>query len=140
MSRCAVCQDAAKYKCPRCAVEYCSLACFKKHGETCVNRFHEENLRQVMRGEVVSSDVREQTQQILQREMESAQEEALDMQEESDLLAVLNALEDPETFNMDTIPVYLREQFEAEMRAGLLEDDEEKLMQNNTKPHFQFKN
>ncbi len=82
----------------------------------CVARFHEENLKHVMRGEVVSSDVREQTEQILQRELEMAREEALDLQEEADLLQVLKALENPATFDLDSIPLYLREQFEQEVK------------------------
>jgi zinc finger HIT domain-containing protein 3 len=33
---CKVCQErVAKYKCPRCIIEYCGIDCFKEHKETC---------------------------------------------------------------------------------------------------------
>jgi hypothetical protein len=34
---CLVCnQNKSKYKCPKCAIQYCSLDCFKVHKNTCI--------------------------------------------------------------------------------------------------------
>ena len=72
-----------------------------------------------MRGEVVSVEVREETEQILQRELEAARQEAEEQQEENDLLQILEALEDPESFSLEAVPLYLREQFEEETKNAL---------------------
>ena len=41
---CGVCtRQYAKYKCPRCALQYCSLACYKRHGADCTEGFYADN-------------------------------------------------------------------------------------------------
>jgi diphthamide synthase (EF-2-diphthine--ammonia ligase) len=123
MTTCGVCNSgAAKYSCPRCVMQYCSVACFKGHSVSCVARFHEENLVQLMRGEVVSSEVREAMNGALQREMEEAREEQEEEQEEQDLLRVLEAVEQSD-FDLKSFPLYLREQFEREMAETLNENE-----------------
>lgn len=48
------CDKEARYECPRCAVRYCSVACYGLHSERCVREFSEdadEHLRGVKIGE-----------------------------------------------------------------------------------------
>lgn len=33
------CERAARYECPRCALDYCSLECYRAHSEVCVEAF-----------------------------------------------------------------------------------------------------
>lgn len=46
---CRICvQNAARYTCPRCNAPYCSVACYKTHGESCTEQFYEEHVRDAM--------------------------------------------------------------------------------------------
>uniref|UniRef100_A0A7S1GBQ7 HIT-type domain-containing protein n=1 Tax=Bicosoecida sp. CB-2014 TaxID=1486930 RepID=A0A7S1GBQ7_9STRA len=43
---CGVCREArSKYRCPRCLVAYCSVACYTRHGEACTEAFFREAVR-----------------------------------------------------------------------------------------------
>jgi hypothetical protein len=42
---CKICiKDYSKYTCPKCDIPYCSLVCYKKHGENCIDTFYHENI------------------------------------------------------------------------------------------------
>lgn len=42
---CLVCRCAeGRYRCPKCKVTYCSIACYKKHSENCVEDFYKRNV------------------------------------------------------------------------------------------------
>ena len=42
-----VCTTAlAKYKCPKCRIPYCSLACYTKHGTTCTEAFYKDQVEE----------------------------------------------------------------------------------------------
>ncbi|KAL0030868.1 hypothetical protein WJX77_010687 [Trebouxia sp. C0004] len=44
-SICKVCQQQwSKYTCPRCNLQYCSLECYKKHGQQCTETFYRDNV------------------------------------------------------------------------------------------------
>jgi HIT zinc finger len=46
---CLVCQkNNAHYKCPKCALSYCSVACYKDHNETCSEAFYRERVNSVL--------------------------------------------------------------------------------------------
>jgi len=44
--KCFVCHQTPRYQCPRCAIHYCSLACYrdKKH-QDCSEAFYKEQVR-----------------------------------------------------------------------------------------------
>lgn len=37
-------KEYGKYTCPKCDIPYCSLSCYKKHGENCLETFYHENI------------------------------------------------------------------------------------------------
>ena len=46
---CGICTTAqAAYTCPRCFIVYCSLACYKGHGEGCTEEFSRDKIRSVL--------------------------------------------------------------------------------------------
>ena len=48
---CGVCaQQYSKYKCPRCALQYCCLACYRTHGEACTEGFYADRAREELKG------------------------------------------------------------------------------------------
>ncbi|KAG1665787.1 hypothetical protein FOA52_002882 [Chlamydomonas sp. UWO 241] len=48
---CKVClKQFSRYTCPRCNVAYCSLPCFKQHGESCTESFYRDQVDGEMRG------------------------------------------------------------------------------------------
>ncbi|KAF1334068.1 putative zn-finger protein, partial [Globisporangium splendens] len=43
---CRICtQHTARYTCPRCNAPYCSVSCYKRHGEACTEQFYEAHVR-----------------------------------------------------------------------------------------------
>ena len=54
---CGVCTtDFSRYKCPRCAAAYCSLACYKRHSETCTESFYAEQAKMALQTDVASPE------------------------------------------------------------------------------------
>ena len=48
LGACEVCgSDAGKYRCPRCGVVYCSVACFKGHSAVCCDKFGKDFVKHV---------------------------------------------------------------------------------------------
>ena len=42
---CQVCQrEESKYACPKCSTPYCSLACYKNHGDLCTEGFYQSQV------------------------------------------------------------------------------------------------
>jgi hypothetical protein len=51
-SVCGVClKEYSKYKCPRCAMHYCSLGCYRSHSESCTEGFFQEQTQASMRAD-----------------------------------------------------------------------------------------
>ncbi|GLE04421.1 hypothetical protein PINS_up013363 [Pythium insidiosum] len=43
---CRVCvRNESRYACPRCSIAYCSVACFRAHGESCTEQFYQEHVK-----------------------------------------------------------------------------------------------
>ncbi|KAJ0403778.1 hypothetical protein P43SY_006321 [Pythium insidiosum] len=43
---CRVCvRNEARYACPRCSIAYCSVECFRAHGESCTEQFYQEHVK-----------------------------------------------------------------------------------------------
>lgn len=75
---CAVCtQQYSKYKCPRCAIQYCSLACYRNHGEACTETFYEESAHAALKANVTRPKQQIDMLRMLQR-LEAAGEEGCD--------------------------------------------------------------
>ena len=56
-SRCVVCaENMGRYTCPRCLAQYCTAACYQKHGERCTESFYQEHVVDELRARPVSSD------------------------------------------------------------------------------------
>lgn len=60
------CNKNAIYKCPRCELFYCSVACYRCHSKTCVKEFSQQATRQ-LRGQRVSEDERKRFNMLLHR-------------------------------------------------------------------------
>lgn len=49
---CRVCQkNDTRYNCPKCAIAYCSVICYKDHSETCSEAFYRDRVEAVVRRE-----------------------------------------------------------------------------------------
>lgn len=108
MSLCLVCRSddpnapakTAQYRCPKCECPYCSLACYKAHGEMCTRKFEGDNIEAQMRSLSVDDDQKNSMQLILQRDAEEMAEEREQMIEDKSverlegLLDVLNKAEE----------------------------------------------
>lgn len=54
---CSVCtREFAKYTCPRCAVQYCGVACYKAHDAGCTEQFHREQVETALRASRAAPD------------------------------------------------------------------------------------
>eukprot|EP00899_Mesostigma_viride_P007982 jgi/Mesvir1/17185/Mv07606-RA.1 len=67
-SICKICvRQFAKYACPRCNVQYCSLACYKNHSAACTEAFSRRQLAEEMRGTTAEPETRRRMMAVLQR-------------------------------------------------------------------------
>eukprot|EP00727_Mastigamoeba_balamuthi_P012085 m51a1_g75 hypothetical protein (270) ;mRNA; f:239512-240548 len=74
MVLCKVCsQGTAQYQCPRCSAPYCSVACYRAHGDTCTESFYRECVEQELRSQSPSDAAA--MRQILMRDARAAQQE-----------------------------------------------------------------
>ena len=48
---CFQCQKESRYSCPRCAVPYCSLACYRAHDASCTESFYRSKVLDAQRAE-----------------------------------------------------------------------------------------
>ena len=56
---CAVCtREYSRYKCPRCAIAYCGLDCYRAHGERCTEGFYKEQAERELRATRASESER----------------------------------------------------------------------------------
>uniref|UniRef100_A0A6B2L7Y5 HIT-type domain-containing protein n=1 Tax=Arcella intermedia TaxID=1963864 RepID=A0A6B2L7Y5_9EUKA len=78
-----------KYQCPRCNLPYCSLACYKVHGEHCVEAFYQENVLETLKATKATSQDKAKITQILKRVKEADQTTT----EQFNLIQKLNSLD-----------------------------------------------
>ena len=58
---CGVCaKQFAQYKCPACAVQYCSVACYRGHSERCTEQFYATQVNDELRQTHATDDQRRQ--------------------------------------------------------------------------------
>lgn len=136
---CRVCtQNASRYTCPRCNAPYCSVACYKRHGESCTERFYEDHVRDIVQLDSKSSSERDAQRKmndmlarVKQFQDESADrmtttDDDADSEEDQELqmemleaLARL-ALADGESISLDDLTPAQRKQFLTEVADGRL--------------------
>ncbi|KAL3931670.1 MAG: hypothetical protein SGPRY_001027 [Prymnesium sp.] len=127
---CAVCTTRfSQYKCPRCAAAYCSLGCYRAHGEHCTEAFYAEQAKTELRATSVSKQQANQMMHTLREfeqhslsswgqegEDDSASEEGEDSNAEfdackdEDVKQLLWMLQQAE-ISEDQLPAALRTQF-----------------------------
>ncbi|KAK9808293.1 hypothetical protein WJX73_008777 [Symbiochloris irregularis] len=65
---CKVCtHNSARYSCPQCNTPYCSLQCYKQHGERCTEAFYRTQAVDELKGTTATPDDRARMLQVLQR-------------------------------------------------------------------------
>jgi len=64
----------SKYTCPRCCTPYCSLGCYKNHGERCTEGFARDNLTSALKNKRASKEDRKKMVEILKRVNENDDE------------------------------------------------------------------
>jgi len=55
----------ARYKCPRCALQYCSLGCYKRHGEKCTEGFYADQAERELRSTRTSDEQQREMRRML---------------------------------------------------------------------------
>ncbi|DBA03334.1 TPA: hypothetical protein N0F65_004611 [Lagenidium giganteum] len=119
---CRVCTEKeARYTCPRCNAPYCSVACFKTHGQQCTEEFYRGHVQSEMQLQNAAKDDKQ-----AQREMTQLLERVKQFQDESaddvllaDRLQQL-ALMDPDDLSLDCLTETERAQFLAAASDGRL--------------------
>ncbi|GIL79543.1 hypothetical protein Vretimale_12226 [Volvox reticuliferus] len=80
---CKVClRQYARYTCPRCNTGYCSLPCYKQHGERCTESFYKEQAEGELRSVRAGDEQRRVMMDILKR----FQQQQLEAEEQQQLL------------------------------------------------------
>ena len=119
--------------CPKCQVPYCSLLCYKNHGESCTEAFYQKKVNQVLALE--SKDRKDQTMSMLNRfhkksennNMEDDDEAVTEATQQEELWRLLEALEntneDEEEANLEALlSPSMRERFRRTVESGELAD------------------
>eukprot|EP00743_Colponemidia_sp_Colp-15_P005461 GILK01005871.1.p1 GENE.GILK01005871.1~~GILK01005871.1.p1 ORF type:complete len:377 (-),score=46.30 GILK01005871.1:295-1425(-) len=92
---CRVCQQQpGKYTCPRCNAFYCSVSCYKRHGEQCTESFYKDQVMEHLKTQKIDKS---QVNEILRRVQglginEDEEEEEEEANENDDRFARLSEL------------------------------------------------
>ena len=62
----ASCDNKARYECPRCSIEYCSVPCYQSHSSICLKAFSADSTKH-LRGVYATSEEREKFHAIVER-------------------------------------------------------------------------
>ncbi|KUF90082.1 Zinc finger HIT domain-containing protein 2 [Phytophthora nicotianae] len=82
---CRVCTtQEARYTCPRCNTPYCSVDCYRSHGEGCTEQFFESHVRSEM---TLASNAKGNDDEKQQRSIQELLERVREFQEEQQQLA-----------------------------------------------------
>eukprot|EP00644_Phytophthora_capsici_P014111 jgi/Phyca11/4715/fgenesh1_pm.PHYCAscaffold_3_\ len=93
---CRVCTtQEARYTCPRCNIPYCSVNCYRSHGEGCTEQFFESHVRSEM---LVASNARggedKKQQKSIQELLERVKEFQEEQQQVDDQEALMQRMEE----------------------------------------------
>ncbi|KAI8816454.1 uncharacterized protein EV422DRAFT_545243 [Fimicolochytrium jonesii] len=124
---CKICQrQFAPYTCPRCNLQYCSVACYKseKHS-VCTELFYKDNINNELQGKRASDDERRKMVQMLRRFEESGEVGIQpDSDDEDPTPELADRLQDidldmasPDAI-LDALTPAERAEFEASLREG----------------------
>jgi biotin synthase-like enzyme len=80
----------SRYTCPKCDCPYCSLSCYKQHGEHCIEMFYNENVVESLKSMKSSKEERVEMQNILWRVKEAEEVQLAQMQQLSEKLDSLD--------------------------------------------------
>jgi hypothetical protein len=126
-TECQVClEQKSRYCCPKCSIAYCSLACYKSHGETCTEKFYQDKVSKALELERNDTDGgdRGAIQEILNR-VHQQQSEADEYYEEikstEELKELMESLEKGDEQDLELSPE-LQAAFERDVQAGKLND------------------
>ncbi|GIL52268.1 hypothetical protein Vafri_8173, partial [Volvox africanus] len=91
---CKVClRQYARYTCPRCNTGYCSLPCYKQHGERCTESFYKEQTE----GELQNVRADDEQRRVMMDILKRFQQQQLEEEERQQLLlAEMRGLHVPE--------------------------------------------
>jgi hypothetical protein len=112
---CQVClKERSNYCCPKCSIQYCSLACYKSHGEICTESFYQKQVTQELELECKDDAI----QEILKRVHEQQSEEQnIDQFSIDELERMQEALERGEQIE---ISPEMQAAFERDVQSGQL--------------------
>ncbi|KAK1935079.1 Zinc finger HIT domain-containing protein 2 [Phytophthora citrophthora] len=125
---CRVCTThEARYTCPRCNIPYCSVNCYRSHGEDCTEQFFESHVRSEMQ---LASNSRGDDDKKQQKSIEELLERVKEFQEEQqhvdDEEALMQRMEELELLDregkltMESLTPEERKKFLGEVADGRL--------------------
>ena len=131
---CSVCKsNESRYSCPRCEIPYCSLTCYKKHGNRsdddstsiCTENFYQSRVTDALKLQV--KEKREETLQILNREFNESMDNnnKISLLSEEGALRLMDAIENNDKDTIQQIfesHEHLRRAFENAALSGQLND------------------
>lgn len=73
---CQICNEgnSARYTCPTCTIQYCSVACFRSHSTSCTEAFYETRVKQVIELEKDEKAAQELLQRLHDNESDFSKE------------------------------------------------------------------
>lgn len=126
---CRICtQNEARYTCPKCNAAYCSVGCYKTHGESCTEQFYETHVRSEMTLTQKSKDSggdaadERQMQELLERAKQFQEQATAGDAQAMALAARLEqlAMMDESELSLDCLTPEERAQFLSEVADGRL--------------------
>ncbi|KAJ2231338.1 hypothetical protein IWW45_005504 [Coemansia sp. RSA 485] len=78
---CAICEKpSAKYSCPKCKIQYCSLACYRDQKHIgCTETFYKQQVEESMQAQKTDDQAKRQMKELMQRFQEQIAEDDLDI-------------------------------------------------------------
>lgn len=140
---CQICEkNSARYTCPKCFVEYCSVKCYKNHdspsdsnggtGTLCTEMFYREKVNQVSKLAIKDETNVAQVRDILTRahygdENSQSSDDSLDDEDILELEKCINILDESNVDENDEdvlslLPLHLRQKFEKSVLKGEVSD------------------
>lgn len=126
---CSVCvRVTSKYTCPKCQLGYCSLDCYKGHGDKCTEAFFERQVKEELSSQRATGEERRRLEQIVAQlssldhddEAEEEEQEEEDEEREAERLAMLAAKADRGELTIEDLSPEEMQAFHSELKRGAL--------------------
>lgn len=115
---CGVClTEMAKYSCPRCFLTYCSLPCFKTHGEQCTELFYKDQVEEALSTQKAKQDG--SMEEILQR-VQDEEKENEEIERRNDLVDQLKKLALNDKIMEDDLGPEIQGEFLKSLKSGAM--------------------